>query len=213
MFSIFNTLKMQGSRPEGQRFSPDTARYSPGGLVLQDYHWSGGLYSNKFQRSDKWGFSEPQQVYGPPEPPAGPSLIVYPSELTHSYPQPFTNTQLLQTPPNVEADIHQYPFSVNQAPQRQPLQPSNIEKFTDPAINVASMASKLLTSNNANATLPLSTVIIIQVLVYLLFLVFHMAFSTPISQLPIWIKIAILIVILSLIIYLLTKSSVSISIN
>lgn len=37
---------------------------SPGGIRLQDYHWSGGMYSPEFITYDKWGHSEPRNVYG-----------------------------------------------------------------------------------------------------------------------------------------------------
>jgi hypothetical protein len=37
---------------------------SPGGIALQDYHWSGGFYSPQFLSYDKWGQSEPHELYG-----------------------------------------------------------------------------------------------------------------------------------------------------
>lgn len=37
---------------------------SPGGIALQDYHWSGGFYSPNFLYYDKWGQSLPRDLYG-----------------------------------------------------------------------------------------------------------------------------------------------------
>jgi hypothetical protein len=37
---------------------------SPGGIALQDYHWSGGFYSPNFLSYDKWGQSLPEDLYG-----------------------------------------------------------------------------------------------------------------------------------------------------
>jgi hypothetical protein len=39
-------------------------RSSPGGIALQDYHWSGGIYSPQFVSYDNWGQSLPQDLHG-----------------------------------------------------------------------------------------------------------------------------------------------------
>lgn len=72
---------------------PGEMRYSPGGTVAQDYHWSGGMYSPQFMSYDKWGDSNPSQVYGYDV--SKQEMPIY-AEPPQSFQTPITNLELLQ---------------------------------------------------------------------------------------------------------------------
>jgi hypothetical protein len=60
-------------------------RSSPGGTNLEDYHWSGGIYNDKFARYDK--FYDTKHLYGPN---SGTVTPFYPTT-SHDKPIPVSN--------------------------------------------------------------------------------------------------------------------------
>jgi len=72
---------------------------SPGGMALQDYHWSGGFYSPQFVSYDKWGQSLPSDLYGfnATDSEMIPSRI-YQNHI-QQFPIPVKNYELLETTP------------------------------------------------------------------------------------------------------------------
>lgn len=94
---------------------------SPGGIALQDYHWSGGFYSPNFLSYDKWGQSLPRDLYGfnSTESEMIPQKTY--SEKIQQFPIPIRNYELLSTE---VPEIH--------LPPPQPTTYHSYERFQDP---------------------------------------------------------------------------------
>jgi hypothetical protein len=84
---------------------------SPGGIALQDYHWSGGFYSPKFLSYDKWGQSLPHDLYG------------------------FNSTVSEMVPPSTyNNNLQQFPISIRNYELLKTAYPYPIQTPTEPII-------------------------------------------------------------------------------
>lgn len=65
-------------------------RSSPGGLALQDYHWSGGIYSNNFANPNRFA-DKNKHFYGPFEGTLIPDVPDVPDSHRGDYVHDYTN--------------------------------------------------------------------------------------------------------------------------
>jgi len=149
-------------------------RSSPGGQVLQDYHWSGGLYSNQFNAYDKWGRPD-THLYGTPSNYTQPIQNWTPLQQIGQVDN-ITNYELLSTPAHTEAPISSYPFDTTK-------------------LGAHGFKEMFTLNNNQNIIL---SVFLMLIFIYLL----DKTLGNKIFELNIYIKIIILVIIFILLIVL-----------
>jgi hypothetical protein len=165
---------------------------SPGGIALQDYHWSGGFYSPNFLSYDKWGQSLPHDLYGF----NGTVSEMIPKRnyenKLQQFPIPIRNYELLDTMfPPIETKNEEV------QPQQLQLQPRPIERIETKSLPLLPLYEKFTPSGNEK------TVLIIVLTAFLIYL-FDKTFDSHIRGMNLWLKL-ISLVFIGLIIYLLQR--------
>lgn len=175
-FALANNQQNIQLRNKSKYAAASEVRASPGGMALEDYHWSGGFYSPQFVSYDKWGQSLPEDLYGFKASvsemiPSRVYGLMSPTSQINQYPIQVKNYELLETTSVPDIII----------PEPIKLQPKYMGKTKELFGTTKSLDSV--------------DVLIVVFLIILILYFFDKMFGTAISELNTWVKITIIAVL------------------